>query len=125
MRLLLDSPVVVWWALFPSRLKSETRQILIAPENELFLSAISVWELGLKIARRKLMLPADYAARLLANGFRELPVVFAHAERAAVLPEIHRDPFDRMLVAQALVEGLVLVTNDRAITQYDVPTLDA
>lgn len=125
MRLLLDSHVVVWWALYPGRLRRATRELLIAPENEIYLSAASVWELGLKIARQKLRLPADYAARLLADGFDELPVSIAHADRAMTLPLLHGDPFDRLLIAQALQEGLVLVTSDREIVRYDVPTLEA
>ncbi len=125
MRLLLDSHVVVWWALYPGRLRAPTRDLLIAPENEIFLSAASVWELGLKIARQKLRLPADYTARLMADGFDELPVSIAHADRAMTLPLLHGDPFDRLLIAQALQEGLVLVTSDREIVRYDVPTLEA
>jgi PIN domain nuclease of toxin-antitoxin system len=125
MRLLLDSHVVVWWALFPGRLRSEARNAIIAPENEVLLSAASIWELGLKIARGKLRLPPDYAARLLAHGFGELAVSIAHADRATTLPPLHGDPFDRLLIAQALEEGLVLVTGDQAIIRYDVPTLGA
>ena len=125
MRLLLDSHVVVWWALYPDRLRRATRDLLIEPENELFLSAASVWELGLKIARQKLRLPEDYTARLMADGIDELPVSIAHADRAMTLPPLHGDPFDRLLIAQALLEGLVLVTSDREILRYDVPTLEA
>ena len=125
MRLLLDSHVVVWWAMFPGRLKSSTRAVLAAPENDVFLSAASVWELGLKISRQKLLLPADYAARLLAHGFEELPVGIGHAGRATTLPALHGDPFDRLLIAQALEEGLMLVTSDQAIMRYDVPVLEA
>lgn len=125
MRLLLDSHVVVWWSVFPDRLRAGTRDALISPHNEIFISAASVWELNLKIERRKLALPGDYAARLLADGLEELPVTIAHAARTALLPPLHRDPFDRLLIAQALVEGLMLVTSDREIVRYDVPVLDA
>lgn len=125
MRLLLDSHVVVWWSVFPGRLRAETRAALIDPANEVFLSAASVWELGLKIARQKLRLPAGYATRLLADGFEELPVSVAHTDRTLMLPALHGDPFDRILIAQALEEGLVLVTSDREIARYDVPVMDA
>ena len=97
----------------------------MAPENEIFLSAASVWELGLKVARQKLRLPADYASHLLVHGMAELPVTIAHASRATTLTPLHGDPFDRLLIAQALEEGLVLVTSDQAIMRYDVPTLEA
>lgn len=125
MRLLLDSHVIVWWSLYPGRLRAVTRQAIMAPENEVLLSAASLWELGLKIARQKLSLPDNYAARLLADGFSELPVSIAHASRVTALPPLHGDPFDRLLIAQALAEGLVLVTADRAILRYDVPALEA
>ena len=125
MRLLLDSHVIVWWALFPGRLRSSTVAAITSADNDVFLSAASVWELNLKIARQKLALPADFAARLLADGFEELPITVDHAARTATLPTLHGDPFDRLLIAQALVEGLMLVTSDREICRYDVPVLDA
>jgi len=125
MKLLLDSHVVVWWAAYPGRLRATTREVIASPDNEVFLSAASVWELGLKIARGKLTLPEDYAPQLLAHGFEELPVSVAHAARATTLPPLHGDPFDRLLIAQALEEGLILVTSDQAIMRYDVPTLEA
>jgi PIN domain nuclease of toxin-antitoxin system len=124
-RLLLDSHVVVWWSAFPGRLRAEARDAIQAPANEVFLSAASTWELGLKIARGKLRLPAGYAEQLLARGFDELVVSIAHTDRAAALPPLHGDPFDRLLIAQALAEGLVLVTADTEIMRYDVPTLQA
>ena len=125
MRLLLDSHVVVWWAVYPGRLRTGTRDAIISPENEIFLSAASVWELGLKIARGKLALPGDYAPRLLAHGFEELAVNITHAARSTTLPPLHGDPFDRLLIDQALEEGLMLVTSDQAILRYDVPTMEA
>ena len=125
MKLLLDSHVVVWWSVYPGRLRAGTRAAIVSADNEVFLSAASVWELGLKIARGKLALPEDYAPRLLAHGFDELAVSIAHAARATTLPPLHGDPFDRLLIAQALEEGLMLVTSDQAILRYDVPTLEA
>ncbi len=125
MRLLLDSHVVVWWSLYPGRLGGETRAAIASPENEVFLSAASVWELNLKIAKQKLALPEDYAARLFADGIEALPVTVEHAVRTAQLPRLHGDPFDRLLIAQALVEGLMIVTSDREIARYDVPVLEA
>jgi len=124
-KLLLDSHVVVWWAAYPGRLRATTREAITSPDNEVLLSAASVWELGLKIARGKLRLPQDYAARLLADGFEELPVTIAHTTLSASLPALHGDPFDRLLIAQALADGLVLVTSDREIMRYDVPVLEA
>lgn len=125
MKLLLDSHVIVWWAVYPGRLQKVTREAIVSPDNQVLLSAASVWELGLKIARGKLALPDGYAARLLEHGFDELPVTIAHAARSTTLPPLHGDPFDRLLIAQALEDGLVLVTSDLAIFRYDVPTLEA
>lgn len=125
MRLLLDSHVLIWWAAFPGRLRSTTRAAIRAPENEVFLSAASTWELGLKVARGKLRLPAGFAEQMLGQGFGELWISVAHTTRAAELPPLHMDPFDRLLIAQALAEGLVLVTADREIARYDVPVMEA
>jgi PIN domain nuclease of toxin-antitoxin system len=124
-RLLLDSHVVVWWALTPGRLRPETRALIASPDTEVYLSAASVWELGLKIARRKLSLGDRFDEKLLADGMEELPVTIAHARGAQALPPLHADPFDRLLISQALVEGLMLVTSDREIARYDVPVLTA
>lgn len=125
MRLLLDSHVVVWWSVYPSRLRPATLAAIRAAENEIFLSAASTWELGLKIAKGKLRLPPDYAERLFAHGFEELAVTVAHTTGAAALPGLHGDPFDRLLIAQASAEGMILVTADREIMRYDVPVMEA
>ena len=125
MRLLLDSHVVIWWLDDSSRLQNATRDILISPDNELFLSAVTTWELNMKIARGNLHLPEDYAERLLNDGMAELTVAIRHAAILKNLPPIHGDPFDRMLIAQTLSEGLILMTNDSAIMRYDVPTIQA
>ncbi|MFM1749628.1 MAG: hypothetical protein RLZZ188_3294 [Verrucomicrobiota bacterium] len=121
LRLLLDSHVIVWWLTSPERLSAETRAMISAPGNDLLLSAASAWELGLKVARGKLRLPENYAATLIDEGFRELPVSIAHAVRATGLPTLHGDPFDRLLVAQALEEDLILVTADDVVASYPVP----
>lgn len=125
MRLLLDSHVVVWWSVYPGRLRPATLDAIRAAENEIFLSAASTWELGLKIAKGKLRLPPDYAERLFVHGFEELEVTVAHTTGSAALPSLHGDPFDRLLIAQANAEGLVLVTADREIMRYDVPVMEA
>lgn len=120
MRLLADSHVLVWWAENPALLSPASRDALADPENEVYLSAASLWELGLKVAKGKLRLPPTFAAVLRADGFSDLPVLARHAERAVSLPPIHGDPFDRMLVAQALEEGLILVSRDAFVASYAV-----
>jgi PIN domain nuclease of toxin-antitoxin system len=90
-----------------------------------FLSAASIWESALKVVTGRLTLDQSLDVAATAAGLVELPVTWAHAVRAASLPELHKDPFDRMLVAQALEEGLVLVTRDPLVRQYAVATLPA
>ena len=125
MRLLADSHVLVWWLDDPLRLAEPARTTLADPDNVVFLSAASIWELTLKMAKGKLRIPEGFIDALLEDGFGELAVSVAHVRRSAELPPLHQDPFDRLLVAQSLVEGLLLVTRDEAIAQYAVPTLPA
>lgn len=125
MRLLADSCVVVWWLEDPSQLSDAARAAIEDGNNDVVLSAASVWELWLKIAKGKLKLPATFVEVLREEGFSDLPVSSEHAALAAALPGHHADPFDRMLVAQAISEGLVLVTRDGVIPKYDVPILEA
>ena len=121
MTLLLDSHAVLWFTTEDPRLPRHAIDQLNARGGT--VSAASIWELELKQAAGKLRIDADLAERVLASGFRSLPITFEHAAAAARLPILHRDPFDRMLVAQARLEGLTLVTSDVRIRQYDVPVL--
>jgi PIN domain nuclease of toxin-antitoxin system len=91
--------------------------------NDVFLSAASVWEAAIKVAAGRLSTPSPLAVAAKAGRIRELPISWDHARRAADLPGLHRDPFDRMLVAQALEEGLVLMTRDPLVEQYAVSTM--
>lgn len=124
MRLLLDTHVVLWWAANLSLLRDDVRAA-IRGANDVYISAASTWEAEIKRAQGKLAFPGSFAEVLVKNGFRELPVTVEHTRRTTALPLHHRDPFDRMLVAQALAEDCTLVTADRYIAQYDVPILDA
>ena len=125
MNLLLDSHVAIWWLNDPARLAPAARATIADGRNRALISVASIWEIGLKTARQKLILPADYVNILQADGFALLEVRREHAERAPALPTHHGDPFDRMLVAQALTENLVLVTSDAALRTYGVPILEA
>jgi len=120
--LLLDTHVVLWWRADDPRLGRAAREA-IAIADFVHVSAASVWEAGIKMRLGRLRLPERFAKGVADSGFSELPVRFAHAERAADLPRHHADPFDRMLVAQAQIEGLTLVTHDSSIWRYDVPVL--
>ena len=125
MKLLLDSPIIVWWLDDSRQLTPAIRAAISDPASDPFMSAASIWELALKIAKGQLKLPDAYVDRLRADGFTELPVTIKHAVDSTRLPALHRDPFDRLLIAQALAEGLVLVTHDDILTRYDVPVLEA
>lgn len=124
MRLLLDTHVVLW-ALAKAGQLSERAAAVILREDEVFVSAASLWEIEIKRALGKLDAPDDLEVVIEASGFRSLPIAFRHATRAGALPRHHGDPFDRMLVAQAQLEGLTLVTSDAAIAAYQVAVLPA
>ncbi len=124
MRLLLDTQCWLWMQVNPDRFDERMTELLVDPANSLALSAASSWEIAIKYALGKLPLPAPptrYVPDRLRNaGVDPLPVSHAHALAVAELPDHHRDPFDRLLVAQARMEGLTLVTADRMLGRYDV-----
>ena len=124
MRLLLDTHCWLWIQTVPGRFPADLLDTLAAPSSQRYLSAASAWEIAIKHALGKLPLPEPPAIyvpeRMRLSGFAGLAVTHAHALAVAVLPPHHRDPFDRILVAQARVEGLTLVTADAALEPYDV-----
>ncbi len=122
MNLLLDTHTILWW-LADAPLTSEAAERIADPGAVVAVSAASVWEAEIKRALGKLRMVGSIAGHSLAAGFEALPISFEHAERAGSLPSHHRDPFDRMLVAQAQLEGLTIVTRDRVFDSYDVPLL--
>ena len=119
-QLLLDTHVALWAFASPKLLKPEVRAAIADPLNTVVVSAISVWEVEIKRALGKLDAPAGFAALCVERGFDPLDITFRHAEVAGALPPHHSDPFDRMLIAQAIAEDLELVTNDRAMGAYEV-----
>ena len=127
MRALLDAHAFIWWVLDMPNLSDRCRGIVSDGENEIVLSAASSYEIAYKAEQGRLTLPetpeAYVRARLAANGFVSMPIELGHALRAATLPRIHGDPFDRMLVAQAQLESLPILTADPAISRYDVETI--
>lgn len=123
MRLLLDSHVALWWLDGADDLGPESTA-LIESADEVRFSAVTPWELGIKRALGKLDFPDDLVAALEAAGFEALPITAAHADLAPRLPGHHRDPFDRMLVAQAQLEALRLVSADASLAPYDVDLVD-
>ncbi|MCB1062541.1 MAG: type II toxin-antitoxin system VapC family toxin [Verrucomicrobiae bacterium] len=123
MKVLVDSHIAVWWLDDPSRLSQRAREVIADPANEVFLSAATVWELGLKIAKGKLLMPVDFTDVLREDGFSDLPITVDHANASIHLPRHHGDPFDRLLIAQAIVDDLVLITRDAAMFEYELALL--
>src|SRR5438552_3914630 len=123
-RLLLDTHVVLWWS-ERSRLLRPAIKKQITQADEVFVSAASAWEVSIKVALGKLTVPGPLMDVVTASGFSPMPIEFAHAEAVKDLPLLHTDPFDRLLVAQARVEQLHLVTNDRMLERYPVQFLRA
>lgn len=121
-RLLLDTHVFLWWRGKDRRLRNPA-QAAIAEAELVMVSAASAWEAGIKAQLGKLDLPDSFEAGVIESGFEKLPIGFSHAEYAAQLPLHHKDPFDRMLIAQAVIEELTLVTHDILIEPYDVAVL--
>lgn len=124
MKLLLDTHLLLWAAGAPERLPAGARALLEDPVNELLFSAASLWEVTIKagLGRDDFRIDARVLRRgLLDNGYTELPISSAHAVAVAGLPNLHRDPFDRLLVAQAGVEGITLLTSDEAVAGYPGP----
>lgn len=124
MKLLLDTQVLLWAASEPKRLSARARKMLSDPENELMFSAASLWEVTIKnsLGRADFRVePRVLRRALLDNGYIELPITSQHAVSVEALPDIHRDPFDRLLLAQATSEGVVLVTADDVLASYPGP----
>ena len=109
----------------PQRLDGRAYEAIADPSNEVFVSSISGWEIAVKHALGKLQAPDNLEASIKKQGFTPLSLTFRHAEQAGALPPHHGDPFDRMLVAQAQIESLIVVTRDRHISHYDVRTIAA
>ena len=129
MRILLDTQCWLWMQVSPERFSPSALIQIEDPGNELLLSAASSWEIAIKVGLGKLSLPlppADYVPdRLMSSGVIGLPVGHSHALHVASLPAHHRDPFDRLLIAQAQIEGLTILTADREFAQYDVQLAEA
>ena len=125
MRLLLDTHTVVWAVTEPERVAPEALGLIESSENEVFVSVVSPWELAIKLSRRRIELPEVFYETLRDGQFSLLPVTIRHTEAIASLPHHHRDLFDRMLVAQAQIEGLTLITSDREIRRYPVSIFPA
>ncbi len=125
MRLLLDTHSLIWAVSAPARLGDPLQAVLIAEENEVFVSAATAWEISVKRALGRIKFPLERFTSIMQQmGFTLLPIQVKHAIAAGGLPRHHQDPFDRMLVAQAQMETLILVSVDPVMRQYQVALLD-
>jgi PIN domain nuclease of toxin-antitoxin system len=122
-RVLIDTQVFLWWDRQLRRLSRPLRAAIEDETNEIVVSAATVWEIAIKRATGKLRFDRPIVTAVLALGFEILPVAGAHAEHAGGLPPHHNDPFDRLIIAQAYLEGMVLGTQDRRMLPYGVATL--
>ena len=127
MNLLLDTHAFIWWAIDPDKLSVTARVACEDPTNRLLLSLVSVWEMQIKTQLEKLMLPRPLAElvdhQVRQNGLQLLPLELPHIYALQLLPSHHRDPFDRLIVAQAMTTDLTIITADRAFAAYNVPLL--
>lgn len=126
MRFLLDTHALLWWLFDDPQLSTKARGVLMDRSNAVFVSSASAWEIATKYRLGKLNSAAplvrDMPGWIVQAGFSELPISLAHAERAGSWPQPHRDPFDRMLAAQSILDGLPLITRDDAIAQFGTAT---
>ncbi|AOS62612.1 type II toxin-antitoxin system VapC family toxin [Actinoalloteichus hymeniacidonis] len=123
MRVLLDTNVLLWWLFDDPRLTRETTELIADVDNTVYVSAVSAFEIATKSSIGKLSVPDDLAELITANAFSELPITVAHGLEVARLPLHHRDPFDRLLIAQARCESLTLLTGDTMLESYEVKVL--
>jgi len=127
MRILLDTHVFLWWLADDPQLSANAREVIEDADNELLLSAASGWEIAIKTRLGKLKLPGEpqeyVATQMLSNSIDVLPIAMYHALHVYSLPAFHRDPFDRMLVAQSQAEQIPILTADSQISQYAVKTI--
>ena len=119
MRVLLDTHILLWWLMDDRRLPKDAEQIIKDPDNAIFVSAASIWEVAIKAALGQIEAdPLAIQSAIEPSGFTELPITGKHAAQVAKLPSHHRDPFDRMLVAQSLAEPMRLLTSDTLLAKY-------
>lgn len=117
---LIDTHILLWWLFNDKRLTKNVRELIIDPDNHLFVSSVSIWEIMIKKSLNKLEAPDNLQEVLDENGIECLPMTIDHALLVQHLPTIHNDPFDRLIIAQCIVEDLILVTADKLICKYNI-----
>lgn len=125
MNLLLDTHVLLWWLNDNPTLSNKARAAISESVNVVFISAAVIWEIRIKQSLGKLKIPKDFQSVVEAQPFETLDITTEHAHKILSLAKYHRDPFDRMLIAQAMVERFTLITRDKNIMNYDIPYIEA
>jgi PIN domain nuclease of toxin-antitoxin system len=124
MNLFLDTHILLWWLDDNKSLSRQAREAIATTDNLIFISVAVIWEMRIKQALGKLEIPSDFLSVLKQQGFEILSITANHAHKVGDLPMHHRDPFDRMLIVQAMEEGLTIMTHDRAFKKYGVPVIE-
>ena len=124
-RILLDTHALIWWLDGDNKLGLNAIEQISNPENDIYVSAATVWEMSIKQQMGKLVAPEDIESKVEQAGFSPLPITLFHGQQAGKLPLHHKDPFDRMLIAQAQAEGLQILTKDEHFTVYGIRLIDA
>ena len=125
MRFLLDSNALIWSLIEPNRLKPQVQDILADAENEVAVSLVSLWEIIIKQSNGKLQVPDSFVADIELVGYKIIGLNVSYLEAYSSLPNIHKDPFDRMLIATAKCENMKIITSDKVFKQYDVSIVEA
>jgi len=125
MKLLLDTHTLLWWLDDNPTLSSKARKAISSEKNIIYVSSVSAWEIAIKKSLGKLEAPDNLLEVCAVNDFIELPITIKHALAVSELPKHHEDPFDRLLIAQSIIEQLTLVTRDGRIVEYDIPIIEA
>ncbi len=123
MRLLLDTHILLWWLADDSALTKAQRIAIQDKRNSCFISAATIWEISIKSRLGKLEVSEDYLDVARSQGFFELPIAWQHAKAVKLLPDHHKDPFDRILIAQAIIEGMSFACSDSIISKYEIPII--
>ncbi|WP_448547614.1 type II toxin-antitoxin system VapC family toxin [Thalassotalea fusca] len=124
-RVLLDTHALLWWLEDNPKLGPTARSVIADAKNEIYVSAVTTWEISIKRSIGKLIAPEDMESIVEEEGFTSLPISLFHGDQAGQLPDYHKDPFDRMLIAQAQAEGLVIITCDEKYPPYKVRLMNA
>ena len=125
MRLLLDTNALIWLLTEPERLTSHALETIESTDHDVYVSVVSVWEIEIKVAKGKLRMPPDLEAALAKQRFESLPITLRHVLAVESLPQHHSDPFDRMIIVQAHLDGLTVVSSDGDVSRYPVSFMPA